>query len=355
MNNSGRMNLVSEISNSNIIPDADLISNHSIVQGIFNDTKCYDLMQISSKGTVFETTIPFQLAFFALVEHDTDVAPLWDPERRQFVGLMTVGDYINALRVWRTQRLPTTELTARTISDMLAFSSAMSLHSQQQTNQVVRFRHADFQTIDAEDSVVQLCLLLIRSGIDYVPVLDPDNGNLVSILGYLDIVHLLDQAAAQHPHLFSATLEQLRIGTYTNIMTAPKHAKICEVLDALESQQISSLPIVDDTGKVVDTYHKSDVSFVIKAADPDEVVANLGNFKVEECIALREQLLQSGDVMSSFQGLVVCKLEYPLSQIVRSMMIARSTKAVVVDEAHRCIGIVSVKDVIKYYLTGGER
>lgn len=32
---------------------------------------------------------------------DTDVAPLWDPERRQFVGLMTVEDYIQALRVWR--------------------------------------------------------------------------------------------------------------------------------------------------------------------------------------------------------------------------------------------------------------
>jgi CBS domain-containing protein len=122
----------------------------------------------------------------------------------------------------------------------------------------------------------------------------------------------------------------------------------------LEAQNISSLPIVDDTGKVIDTYHKSDVSFVIKAADTDEMIANLGSFRVEECIHLREQLLHSGEVMSAFQGLVVCRPDYPLSQIVRAMLIARSTKAVVVDEAHRCIGIVSVKDICRYYLSDGR-
>ena len=34
---------------------------------------------------------------------------------------------------------------------------------------------------------------IIRLEADYVPVIDPDDGNLVSILGYLDVVHLLDQ------------------------------------------------------------------------------------------------------------------------------------------------------------------
>ena len=39
------------------------------VTSIFSTQKCYDLMQNSSKAVVFETSIPFQLAFFALVEH----------------------------------------------------------------------------------------------------------------------------------------------------------------------------------------------------------------------------------------------------------------------------------------------
>jgi hypothetical protein len=36
-----------------------------------------------------------------------------------------------------------------------------------------------------------------RHEADYVPIVDPDEGNLVAILGYLDVVHLLDQAAKQ--------------------------------------------------------------------------------------------------------------------------------------------------------------
>lgn len=73
----------------------------------------------------------------------------------------------------------------------------------------MRFRHADFQAVDAEDSVVQLCMLLLRTGSDYAPVLDPDNGNLVAILGYLDILNLLEKAGNQYPQFFSQTLQEL--------------------------------------------------------------------------------------------------------------------------------------------------
>ena len=43
------------------------------VQNIFSSTYCYDLMQSSSKVVVFETIIPFQLAFYALVEHGNHI------------------------------------------------------------------------------------------------------------------------------------------------------------------------------------------------------------------------------------------------------------------------------------------
>lgn len=39
------------------------------ITSMFTDTKCYDLMPVSKKGIVFETSISFQLAFFSLIEH----------------------------------------------------------------------------------------------------------------------------------------------------------------------------------------------------------------------------------------------------------------------------------------------
>ena len=70
----------------------------------------------------------------------------------------------------------------------------------------------------------------------------------------------------------------------------------------MDTHNISSLPILDDNGMVIDIYFRSDFSFIIKAADLDEVIFNLGSFQVDQCIALREQLLANGDVMTPFQG-----------------------------------------------------
>lgn len=327
---------------ANILDSNDPEIIRGLIQSIFTDNKCYDLMQNSSKGTVFETTIPFQLAFFALLEHDADTAPLWDPERRVFVGLVTVSDYIHALRIWRAQNLPSTELTSKTIRDMMLTAPLV-------------FRHAGFQAIEAEDSVMQMCTLLLRTDSDYVPVIDPETGNLVSILGYLDIVHMLNQAALQHPNLFALTIEQANIGTFGSVVTAPKTAKLYEVLDTLESKNMSGMPIVDENNKIVGFYHRSDVSFIIKASDPDVVLSNLNNFSVADSLQLREQLLQTGEIVSSFQGLVVCRLADKLGGVLNSMTRARSNRVVVVDDALQCIGVISIKDIIKYYLSGMQQ
>lgn len=312
-------------------------SPEAVVQSIFNVTKCYDLMQNSSKGTVFETTIPFQLAFFALIEHDTDLAPLWDPERRTFVGIMTVSDYIQSLRFWRKNNLKTSDLTSQTLASML--QSAPFL-----------FRHTGFVGIDAEDTVLQMFTLLTRTGNDYVPVIDAENGNLVSLLGFLDIVHLLNQAGKQHREIFSITLQDSNIGTYRDVLTAPKTAKLTDVLDALEQRNVSGVPVLDENQRVIGFYHRSDVSFIIKANDPDAVIYNLGAFVLEQSLSLREQLLKSGEIMSSFQGLVLVHPEDSLSSVLNAMVMGRSCRVVVVDPDQHCLGIVSIKDIVKHFL-----
>jgi 5'-AMP-activated protein kinase regulatory gamma subunit len=308
----------------------------SAIQNIFNSTKCYDVMQNSSKGTVFETTIPFQLAFFALVEHDTPVAPLWDPSKRLFVGMITVGDYIQSLRIWKSRNLPSSDLTTMSITQIMRICASFAGANSSPT---------------LSSSVSQMCLMLIRTGLDYLPVVDPDSGALVSILGYLDIVHLLYQASVQFPDLFALTIQQLNIGTFTDLLTFNKNTKICEVLDALEQRNISSAPVVDlETGRVTDSYHKNDVSFIIKAVDNDAVMANLGTYKIEEALQLREQLIGSGELMSSFEGLVKVKLSFQLNNVIGLMMNCRSTKVVVVDDEDHCLGILTIKDIIQHYI-----
>jgi hypothetical protein len=166
----------------------------SAVQSIFSGVTCYQLLANSNKAIVFETSIPFQLAFFALVEHDTDVAPLWDPARRQFVGLMTISDYVQALQVCRRQGISMLDLSTRSITGLppspLAVEATadaptptstcrpcpmcplplapgpsphtLSAHADMLSSPAMTFRHPEYQTLDAEDTIQQLCLHLHR-------------------------------------------------------------------------------------------------------------------------------------------------------------------------------------------------
>lgn len=359
-------------------PDSQVLTPQAIVQHVFSTTSCYELMQSSSKGTVFETTIPFQLAFFALVEHDTDVAPLWDPELRAFVGLMTVGDYVRALRICHSRGLSASELTAQPIAEIL--SAAPQL-----------FKHAGPSTLEAEEPVSALCLALLR-GVDYVCILCPETGALVSILGPLDVLHLLSVICRHPTHetLFTSSIQSLRIGTYENLLTSPLRASVMELQDALEARDLSAAPVFDaNAQRVVGLYHKNEVSFCMKASDPEAAIAALRAMTVDEALLQREGFLAAGDLVTPngvAQTLpVYVKATDSLASVIAAMVQGRSHRALVMDVSSvnlstslptnstmssltssisnntsgngsnplalgRLVGIVSFRDVVQYFL-----
>lgn len=314
----------------------DLVPQPQItVSSLFSEACCYDLLPQSRKGVVFETSISFQFAFFALIEHDTYVAPLWDPERKTFVALMTLQDYILALQVCRAQGVSMMELSTKTIRDVL--------QSQ------FEFKHPEFASLDAEDSLLQLCLLLRRRRAAFVPIVDPDEGALVGILGHLDLLHFLDLASKQHPQLFSGTLEQLNIGSFSNVVTAPLNTPLAQIIGGMEERGLVGVPIVDDNGVVVGLYHSSEMTFIIKARDADGVLENLKQLTVGQALELEKQ---PGDenITSISHKMVTCSAQDRLTAVIDLMMSARTTIAVCVDSRGQCTGVVTLNDIIDHFV-----
>ncbi|KAG0717621.1 5'-AMP-activated protein kinase subunit gamma-1 [Chionoecetes opilio] len=60
----------------------------------FKFHQTYDLIPISAKLVVFDTRLQVKKAFFALVYNGVRAAPLWDSARQQFVGMLTITDFI---------------------------------------------------------------------------------------------------------------------------------------------------------------------------------------------------------------------------------------------------------------------
>lgn len=262
---------------------------------------------------------------------------MFDPELRSFVGLMTTQDYINAIRICKRKNIPPTEVTGKTISEILL--SAPSL-----------FKNNSFQPIDAEDSVLQLCFLFMKTRFDYIPVIDPENGNLISILGPLDVLHLFNYIAKLNESLFHLSIETLGIGTFSNVVTANKNMIISDVLEIMEQHQISAIPVIDEVNKIIGVYHQNDVTFIMKASDTEQILHHLNHLRVEESLQLREQLLQSGDIMTNSQPLVTCTRQDTIANVFNLMVINRTHRIVVIDETGRCRGVISFKDILKFFL-----
>jgi CBS domain-containing protein len=127
-----------------------------------------------------------------------------------------------------------------------------------------------------------------------------------------------------------------------------------ECLEMCDQYEISALPVVDslETRRVVAIYHRSDVSFIMKASDPEAVMHNLRTFRVEDSLAIRDQMLATGEISltSLTQNLVTVKIHDPVSQVFKALVLGRSHRAVIVDEQGALRGVVSYRDFIKYFL-----
>ena len=67
---------------------------------------CYETIPASGKIVVLDVSLDVKVAFRALIENRIKSAPLWDSEIGDYVGMITVSDFINILRhFYHTQEI----------------------------------------------------------------------------------------------------------------------------------------------------------------------------------------------------------------------------------------------------------
>lgn len=310
------------------------IGSSDTVQTVFTHTTCFDLMRNSSKIILFETTISFQFAFMALVEHECDVAPLWDPDKRAFVALMTSRDFLFTVK----KRLSAAhDLPFQPICDILALDDPPFIH--------------EFNSIDAEDSVRQLCSLLLRLNVEYIPIVDPDEGNLVAVLGYLDILHLLVQLSHRLAGPFSVTLDSTPIvQSLSPVPSIPLTGLLTDALGVMMERDMTHLPLTDSTGRTIGMYQPSDTAFISKLASAsDNVVSIISSiFQSQDLAEIRELQCATGSVSPALQQ--TCTVRDTIKSVIQQMVALRQTRLACVDSSGLCVGIVHVKDILSHLL-----
>ncbi|XP_063159432.1 5'-AMP-activated protein kinase subunit gamma-2 isoform X2 [Candoia aspera] len=297
-------------------------SESDIYMRFMRSHKCYDIVPTSSKLVVFDTTLQVKKAFFALVANGVRAAPLWESKKQSFVGMLTITDFINILhRYYKSPMVQIYELEEHKIETW------RELYLQETFKPLVN--------ISPDASLFDAVYSLIKNKIHRLPVIDPVSGNALYILTHKRILKFLQLFVSEMPKpaFMKKNLDELGIGTYHNIAFIHPDTPIIKALNIFVDRRISALPVVDESGKVVDIYSKFDV--INLAA---EKTYNNLDITVTQALQHRSQY---------FEGVVKCSKLETLETIVDRIVKAEVHRLVVVNEADAIVGIISLSDILQ--------
>ncbi|XP_060873466.1 5'-AMP-activated protein kinase subunit gamma isoform X1 [Metopolophium dirhodum] len=314
----------------------DLVEDESqIFVKFFRFHKTYDLIPTSAKLVVFDTQLIVKKAFFALVYNGVRAAPLWDNKRQQFVGMLTITDFIRILQKYYS-------------------SSSSSMEELEEhkldtwRNELHQERPQELISIGPDMSLYFAIQTLINNKIHRLPVIDPATGNVLYIVTHKRILRFLLLYVRINdlpkPAYLSQSLGDLKIGTFENIETVSEETSIILALKKFVERRVSALPMVDQEGRLIDIFAKFDV--INLAAE-----RTYNNLDVT--------LKQANEYRSDwFEGVQKCHLTDTLFSVMEKIVRAEVHRLVVVDAEDKVIGILSLSDILHYLVlrpSGADR
>ncbi|XP_076460893.1 5'-AMP-activated protein kinase subunit gamma-1-like isoform X2 [Babylonia areolata] len=286
--------------------------------------KCYDLIPTSAKLVIFDTQLNVKKAFFALVYNGVRAAPLWDSVKQNYVGMLTITDFINILKQYYK------EPNAR--------MDELEDHKIATWREVLKSGQKPFVSIDPDASLYEAVKALVDNRVHRLPVVDSVTGNAIYILTHKRLLRFLHIYLRDLPKpcFMSKTIKELAIGTFTNVVTVSKNEPLIQALNLFVDHRISALPVLDDEGIVCDIYAKFDV--INLAA---EKTYNNLDISVEQ--ALRHR---SGG--NNYEGVATCQEGDRLEDVIETIVKAEVHRLVAVDDNRHVKGIVSLSDILNY-------
>lgn len=271
---------------------------------------------------------------------DMQAAPLWDSQQCKFVGLLTVTDFIDILRQYRSLEgsepiRDVAELAVHSISEVLLEQPNAA------TGQVPRPFHGATTSCTLYAAARQL----LRTGQDFLPVVYAEDMRVLACLTYTNFLEHLVTHFREQRRLFDDSVTDLGIGTYGEenvVALGPQHT-LSQALELMAQHNLSALPVVDDQRKVMGVYSRSDITFLTQATDANDAVRHLDT-PVEEILRKTRQDVTTPDALRT------CSPTHTLQAIFESFAQVRFHRLYVVDQEQRLQGVVSAKDLVAYFL-----
>jgi len=306
------------------------LDEDSIMEGnehfeqFFKWYKCYDLIPTSAKLVVLDTRLIVKKAFYAMVDTGVRACTLWDSKLQQFVGMLTITDFIRILQ-----------------NNYKGQGEAMSAFEEQRlcdVKGVTTEEPSDVYHMYPDSTLYDAAMMLLEKKIHRLPIIDPANGNVLSILTQKPLVKFLYTffPNLENVEVLKKSIRVANVGTFHDIKTATWDMTILDALNIFVEDRISALPIVDAEGKLINIYSKFDV--INLAAEKTYTYLD---------VSLKEA---TSHKTGWFSGVHSCNSDESVFTVMERLVQTDVARLVVTDQEQKVAGIVTVSDIIFYLM-----
>ncbi|KAF2278804.1 CBS-domain-containing protein [Westerdykella ornata] len=292
----------------------------------------YDVLPLSYRLIMLDTALLVSKSLKILNQNGIVSAPLWDSKTSTFAGLLTTSDYINVIQYyWQNP-------------DALAQVDQFRLDSLRDVEKAIGVMPIETVSIHPERPLYDACRKMLASRARRIPLVDIDDETrrhmVVSVITQYRILKFVAVNVKETQKLRKPLRELPDVGTYANLATATMETPVMDVIHMLVKKNISSVPILDKDGTVVNVFEAVDILTLIKEGAYDDLKLNVG-----------EALLKRSE---DFPGIYTCSVHDQLGTIYDTIRKSRVHRFIIVDEHRKLKGVLTLSDILDYTLLEGE-
>ncbi|KAF5390279.1 hypothetical protein D9757_002876 [Collybiopsis confluens] len=342
---------------SNLPPlqDGHYASLHAI-RSFLKGRICYDAFPISFRLIILDTKLSVKRALQCLLMNSVVSAPLWNSEKSEFAGMLTVLDIIHLIQYyWRTASY---DFAAEDV-ETLRLEKLREIEIELGVAQPPLLRKHPSSTL------YEAAQVLVQTHARRLPLLDYDSETghevIVSTLTQYRLLKFIAINCHREIQQLNLPLRRLRIGTYVAtpssndlpegqnpyhpIATATLNTTVFNVVHMFSERSISAVPIINEDGIVVNLYETVDVITLVRSGSYQSL-----DLKISEALKQRS---------ADFPGVVICTASDSLGTLLQLIKKRRVHRLVVVEGEEeerkggrkgRLMGIITLSDVLRYIM-----
>ena len=320
------------------------------LRDVLNDHDLYELLPAHGKVVTLDADLPMKHALEALASHSATCLPVWDSYQQRFVDMFTCTDLVDIVlythRALQSGAASHGSMDPDTVSTQRGEAQqAIERCQLRDLHGLKRSKPSGFVMASVDDSLYHGCVLLRQHKLECLPLGDTAMSTSLlhlllpeQLLAFIVASPELQRAA---PQLFASSLQETVLPFCPAPRTAAWGVSLSNALSMLSEHELQALPIVDQSGALVDILSNRDVRHLASHSHVDDLTTPI------------EDSLRS--LPSRPARLHTCSLTDSLSSAIQRLANSDVGQLVCIDGAGTIHGVVTGSDLIGCLLERSPR